>query len=107
MGSKDLLVIVMLLATILLISAEVSSLENDHKLDKNDGNHTSNGLEESKYPGFGSGPYGGQYGGGFRRGGGYCRYGCCGWRDFYGRCRRCCNYPGEHLDIDINAEPHN
>ncbi|CAL0308399.1 unnamed protein product [Lupinus luteus] len=108
MGSKALLVVVMFLATILLISAEVASKENDQKFDKKDGNHTSKGVEESKYPDFGSGPYGGRYGGGFRRRGGrYCRYGCCGWRDFYGRCRRCCSFPGEHLDNDVNAEPHN
>ncbi|OIW17343.1 hypothetical protein TanjilG_22455 [Lupinus angustifolius] len=98
MGSKALLVLVMFLATILLINAEAASKENEEKFDKNDGNHSSNGVEESKFPDFG---------GGFRRRGGYCRYGCCGWRDFYGRCRRCCNYPGEHVDVNINTEPHN
>jgi len=38
MGSKALLVLVMLLASVLLLSAEVASKDVDKKLDKNDGN---------------------------------------------------------------------
>lgn len=89
-------------------------------------NLETNGVEKgSKYYGGGGfggpwgggygGPWGGGYGGGWRGGygggwrggyggGGYCRFGCCGWG--YGGCRRCCYYPGEHLEAHTDAEPH-
>ena len=71
------------------------------------------GVNDAKYGGGNNGGgYGGNPGGGYGRGGqggygrGYCRYGCC--RHGYGRdCRRCCNYAGEAIDVEIVAKPHN
>ncbi|TKY69187.1 Glycine rich protein [Spatholobus suberectus] len=51
MGSKALLVLVMLLASVLLLSAEVASNDVDEKFDKNDGNLDKNGVDDMKYYG--------------------------------------------------------
>ncbi|TKY69186.1 Glycine-rich protein [Spatholobus suberectus] len=103
MGSKALLVLVMLLASVLLLLIEVASKDVDEKFDKNDGNLDTNGVDDMKY-------YGGwQHGWGWRRGWGggyYCPFGCCSW-NYYGGCWRCCYYPGEHVDAHTAAEPLN
>ncbi|KEH40715.1 TATA-binding protein-associated factor 2N [Medicago truncatula] len=112
MNSKGLLFLTMLLASILLISAEKS----DKKDDK------ANGVDESKYDydgglgyggpwrgGWGYGdPWRGDYGwGGPWRGGFGDGYG--GWRGGlgggYGGWRG--GWPKEHSDINTDAEPHN
>ncbi|KAK7273949.1 hypothetical protein RIF29_15017 [Crotalaria pallida] len=116
MGSKTMLVLFVFLATIFLISANVAPKQDDEKFDQNDGDVATNGVDESKYVDFG-GPYG--HGGGYGPWRGGCRYGCCD-RWGYGRgggyggpwrgggyCGRCCRYPGEHLDIGVDATPHN
>ncbi|WJX10426.1 hypothetical protein P8452_01153 [Trifolium repens] len=127
MNSKVLLFLAMLLAAILLISAEAASKDNDEKFNKNDDNMETNGVaDESKY-GYGwgwgyGGPWRGGYGGpwhhhhgrhghhhgGWRRGHGrgyYCLYGCCSRWSYYGGCR-CC-FPGEHQKVNTNVEPSN
>ncbi|KAG4906249.1 hypothetical protein AAZX31_20G010700 [Glycine max] len=101
MGSKALLVLVMLLASVLLLSAEVASKDVDKKLDKNDGNHDTKGVDEMKY-------YGGWGSGWDRyRRGWYCPNGCCQWSYYYQTCWRCCYYPGEHVDVRTDAQPRN
>ncbi|XP_027166152.1 cold and drought-regulated protein CORA-like [Coffea eugenioides] len=84
MGSKAILFLC-LLVVVLMIASEVTArdlAENSNAAEK-----STNGLEESKYPGGGYGGYpGGGYGGypdgGYGGGGrgGRCRYGCCGPR---------------------------
>ncbi|KAK2453597.1 hypothetical protein QL285_001262 [Trifolium repens] len=92
MNSKALLLLAMLVASTLLISTEAARKDLDNKNDK----FETNGIDESKY---GDGPWHG--------GGGYhCYHGCCDY-GYHGGCRRCCYYPGEHLDIGMDAEPHN
>ncbi|CDP15147.1 unnamed protein product [Coffea canephora] len=127
MGSKAILFLC-LLAVVLMIASEVTArdlAENTNAAEK-----STNGLEESKYPGGGYGGYpgggyggypgggyggypGGGYGGGRGGyggggrggyGGGRCRYGCCG-QGYYG-CR-CCTYAGEAVDAEPETEPQN
>ncbi|KEH40716.1 neuropeptide-like protein 33 [Medicago truncatula] len=106
MNSKGLLFLTMLLASILLISAEKS----DKKDDK------ANGVDESKY-GYGGWGYGGPWRGGYGwgyggpwrggygwggpwRGGWGGGYG--GWRGGWGG-----GWPKEHSDANTDVEPHN
>ncbi|XP_061354286.1 glycine-rich protein-like [Gastrolobium bilobum] len=105
MASKALLVLVIFLASALLISSKVAPKDLNEKFDKNNDDLDVNGIDESKY--YRSGGYGGSWRGGYGGGyGGYCRFGCCRW-SYYGGCRRCCHYPGEHVEADTDAEPHN
>ncbi|KAK7308604.1 hypothetical protein VNO77_42223 [Canavalia gladiata] len=111
MGSnKALLVLVMLLAFVFVLSAEVAPKDVDETFDKSDGELNKDGLDEMKYRHGGwHGHHGGwhrHYGGwgGWRRG--YCSYGCCR-RNYYGRCIRCCYYANEQVDADVDAEPLN
>ncbi|KEH40708.1 putative glycine rich protein [Medicago truncatula] len=109
MNSKALLFLAMLLASILLSSAETAPKDLDKNLDNQDEFYETNGVDESQYVGGpwrggGSGYGGGGYGGG-HYGGRYCHHGCCDW-GYHGSCRRCC-YPREHHVADIDAEPHN
>ncbi|XP_020239836.1 glycine-rich protein 3 short isoform [Cajanus cajan] len=122
MGSKALLVLLVLFASVLLLSADVASKDApkdvDEEVDTSDGNFDTNGVEEMKHHrgsrrGHGSWHHG--HGGwrrghgGWRRGHGggyYCPYGCCGW-NYYGRCWRCCHYPGELVDAHNDVEPLN
>ncbi|KAG4908849.1 hypothetical protein JHK87_054965 [Glycine soja] len=69
MGSKVLLVVVMFMAAILLISAEVAPNEYEN-FNKKDGKHAPNGLYDSKwgYGGWG-GPWYGGWGGPYYGGG--------------------------------------
>ncbi|KAJ1387824.1 Glycine rich protein [Sesbania bispinosa] len=99
MNSKALLVLTMLLASVLVISmAEVTHKEGmDEKLNKKDDNLETNAVEKTKY-------YGGPWRGPWGRG--WCHLGCCAW-GYYGGCRRCCFYPGEHIDAITNVEPRN
>ncbi|KAL7593764.1 hypothetical protein Lser_V15G34829 [Lactuca serriola] len=107
MSSKTFLLLALVLATILFISSEMAAAKN---LESN--NHSE--VEDAKYGGDdrgynnggggynnggggynnGGGRYnngGGRYNGG--RGGGYCRYGCCGGGRYYnGGCRCCSTY---------------
>nr|XP_027116945.1 glycine-rich protein-like [Coffea arabica] len=111
MGSKAILFLC-LLAVVLMIALEVTArdlAENTNAAEK-----STNGLEESKYPGGGYGgnpgggyggyPDGGYGGGRGGYGGGRCHYGCCG-RGYYG-CR-CCTYAGEAVDAKPETEPQN
>ncbi|XP_027362716.1 glycine-rich cell wall structural protein-like [Abrus precatorius] len=123
MGSKALLVLVMLLASVLVLYAEAAPKDVDEKFYKNDGDIDTNGVDDMKYGhggwhgggrrGWGGrgGGWGGRGGGwgwghGWGRGWGYCYYGCCGW-NYYGRCVSCCYYPGEHVDAQTHAQPQN
>ncbi|KAH7859521.1 hypothetical protein Vadar_002117 [Vaccinium darrowii] len=119
MGSKTIVFLGLLLATLLLISSEVTARDlaaEETSTFKETAGQTNNGVEDAKYGGgygggpgggygggpgggYGGGPgggYGGGPGGGYGgggRGGGYCRYRCCR-RGYYG-CDRCCSYEGE------------
>ncbi|XP_071939357.1 glycine-rich protein-like [Coffea arabica] len=133
MGSKAILFLC-LLAVVLMIALEVTArdLAENNKLfiqelilsffnkliptkyRSNAAEKSTNGLEESKYPGGGYGgnpgggyggyPDGGYGGGRGGYGGGRCHYGCCG-RGYYG-CR-CCTYAGEAVDAKPETEPQN
>ncbi|TKY69185.1 glycine-rich RNA-binding, abscisic acid-inducible protein [Spatholobus suberectus] len=76
MGSKVLLVLVVFMATILLISAEVAPNEYEN-FDKKDGKPGANGVDESKW-GYWGGPWYGGWGGPWRGGWGGPWYGG-GW----------------------------
>ncbi|KAL9244307.1 hypothetical protein vseg_018095 [Gypsophila vaccaria] len=57
--------------------------------------------------GGGGYPGGGGGGGGYPGGGSYCRYGCCGHRDYHGGCLRCCGLASETVDTKVEVKPHN
>ncbi|XP_027362717.1 uncharacterized protein LOC113870322 [Abrus precatorius] len=100
MGSKGFLVLVMLLASLLVLYAEVAPKDVDNKFDRKDDDIDISGVDAMKYG------YRGWHGWGWGRGWGYCYYGCCDW-NYYGRCIRCCYYRGEHVDAQTHDQPQN
>ncbi|KAA8524780.1 hypothetical protein F0562_011203 [Nyssa sinensis] len=118
MGSRVILFLVLSLAFVLLITSEVAarelaetstSKENTHEAEE------SNGIDNTKYGGYGGYPgggYGGYPGGGYGGGrggygGGHCRHSCCRRSDHGRGCSRCCSYAGEAMDAETETKPHN
>ncbi|KAH7860134.1 hypothetical protein Vadar_009796 [Vaccinium darrowii] len=79
MGSKAIVFLGLLLATVLLISSEATARDlaaaDETSTFKETAGQTNNGVEDAKY------------------GGGYCRHRCC--QRGYNGCDRCCSYEGE------------
>nr|DAD24987.1 TPA_asm: hypothetical protein HUJ06_026451 [Nelumbo nucifera] len=131
MSSK--VVLLLGLVVVLVISWEVAASETTKEEKTQMATETNGGVDEAKYGGYpggggypGRGGYGGYPGHGGHGGypghgghggypghgsyyrGGYCRYGCCGGRGYYGGgCRRCCSYLGEAPDAETEAKPQN
>ncbi|KAI3753421.1 hypothetical protein L2E82_25473 [Cichorium intybus] len=87
MGSKTFLLLVLALATVLLITSNMAAAKDLAS------NHDG-GVEDAKYGRDDHGYYNGRHGGynnGGGRGGGYCRFGCCGGGRYYNRGCRCCS----------------
>ncbi|XP_027362715.1 nucleolar protein 3-like [Abrus precatorius] len=122
MGSKGLLVLVMFTATILLISSEVAPNDFEENFDTKDVKHAANGVEESKFWGYGGyggpwyggygGPWYGGYGGPWYGGYGGWHGGYGGWHGGYGGWRGGRRYggwrsPHGHVENSIDANPRN
>ncbi|XP_009759759.1 glycine-rich protein-like [Nicotiana sylvestris] len=136
MGFKAFIVLSFALAIFLFLTSEVAARElaesSTNSLEISKKSEKNNDVNDAKYPGGGyrgypgggygvypgggyrgypGGGYGGYPGGGRGRGRGgyggeYCRYGCCGRRDYYG-CRRCCYNKGEAMEKFTEAKPRN
>ncbi|KAI3753422.1 hypothetical protein L2E82_25474 [Cichorium intybus] len=111
MASKTFLFLGLVLATVLLITSQVTAakdLGSNHESEVEDAKYGRddrgyyNGGRGGYYNGGGRGGYnngggrynngGGRYNGG-GHGGGYCRFGCCGGGRYYnGGCRCCSTY---------------
>nr|XP_016438868.1 PREDICTED: glycine-rich protein 3 short isoform-like [Nicotiana tabacum] len=133
MGFKAFIVLSFALAIFVFITFEVAAESSTNSLEISKKSEKKNEVNDAKYPGgyggypgggyggYPRGGYGGYPGGGYRGypgggyggypgggrggyGGEYCRYGCCGRRDYYG-CRRCCYDKREALVTE--AKPHN
>ncbi|XP_010670767.2 glycine-rich cell wall structural protein [Beta vulgaris subsp. vulgaris] len=115
MASKALVLVCILAVVFVIAYAEESASEktttvHSNEAEKNVDNKV-NGIEDAKYGGYPGGGYsgrggypgggypgrGGYPGGGYPGRGGYpgghgnnCRFGCCGRKDYYGNCQRCC-----------------
>ncbi|XVF71809.1 hypothetical protein PTKIN_Ptkin12aG0069200 [Pterospermum kingtungense] len=111
MSSKAFLLLALLAAAVLLISSEVAArnLAETSSEKNNNGEMATEtaGFGDSKYRGYGGRGGPGRPGGRGGYGGGRCAFGCCR-SDYYGRgCRRCCSYPGQAVDTEIQADPRN
>ncbi|CAO2820665.1 unnamed protein product [Amaranthus hypochondriacus] len=98
MGSRTLVVLCILSLIFVVAYTEAARdvLSGHHAAHKK-----ANGIEDAKYDRYQGGGYPGRGGpgGGYPGrggGGGYpgrhdsCRFGCCGRKDYYGNCLRCC-----------------
>ncbi|GAB2233754.1 hypothetical protein Droror1_Dr00002983 [Drosera rotundifolia] len=102
MATSKSLLLLALLAMVLFISSVVIARELAENVDEV---ATVAHVEDAKY---GKDDYGRGGGGGYGypgRGGGYCRYGCCG-RGYNG-CYRCCRYVGDAVDANVEHGPQN
>ncbi|GAB4825228.1 hypothetical protein Ancab_008103 [Ancistrocladus abbreviatus] len=103
MAFKTSILFLALLAIALAISSEVTArdlAEKSHSEENVGGAH----VEDVKYYGGGGSPYGAGHGGHGGHYGGYCQHGCCGHSHYHSGCR-CCTYPGEAADAEIENKP--
>nr|XP_043618940.1 glycine-rich protein 3 short isoform-like [Erigeron canadensis] len=109
MVSKTVLLLVLVFATILLITSEIAAAKNLAS------NHDESEVEDAKYGRDDRGYYNGGRGGNYNNGGGYnnrggrrgnyCRYGCCGGGRYYNGCR-CCTTLAEAAAYKQAAHDH-